>query len=293
MASLLIVAESAEDRDQITQLLAENSQWKLYTAASADNARSQLEQCGIDLLLLEMDTHKSADDLVPLVREQFPRVPILIIAPDNNHDALVKALVLGAASYVPRGRLSRELPATIKRLLALSSREYRRRLAECLHSDQCRMVVRSDLEMIPAVVGYLRNSAEDFGLCDIRDSFRMAVALEEALTNAVIHGNLEVGSELRAVDECAYAALLDRRLAEEPYRSRTVQVDSYFDAEEVHVVITDEGPGFDPNKVPDPTDPANLEKPHGRGLMLMGSFMDEVQYNDKGNQVTLWKRRTA
>ena len=51
--------------------------------------------------------------------------------------------------------------------------------------------------------------------------------------------------------------------------------------------VRDEGPGFDPNKLPDPTDPANLEKVSGRGLLLMKTFMDEVTFNATGNQVTM------
>ena len=58
-------------------------------------------------------------------------------------------------------------------------------------------------------------------------------------------------------------------------------------------VIRDEGPGFDPRELPDPTDPTNLERPSGRGLLLMRTFMDDVSYNDDGNQVTLIKRRNS
>ncbi len=57
-------------------------------------------------------------------------------------------------------------------------------------------------------------------------------------------------------------------------------------------MIRDQGRGFDPNSLPDPTDPANLEKAAGRGVLLMRSFMDEVSYNDRGNSVTLVKRRS-
>ena len=52
-------------------------------------------------------------------------------------------------------------------------------------------------------------------------------------------------------------------------------------------IIRDEGPGFDPNKVPDPTAPENLEAVCGRGIWLMRSLMDEVDYNETGNEVTL------
>jgi anti-sigma regulatory factor (Ser/Thr protein kinase) len=55
-------------------------------------------------------------------------------------------------------------------------------------------------------------------------------------------------------------------------------------------VIRDEGKGFDMAKIPDPTDPENLVLPYGRGVMLINCFMDEVRYNDVGNEVTMIKR---
>ena len=55
-------------------------------------------------------------------------------------------------------------------------------------------------------------------------------------------------------------------------------------------VIRDEGKGFDTSNMPDPTDPANLERMSGRGLLLMRAFMTEVHHNDRGNQVTLIRR---
>jgi serine/threonine-protein kinase RsbW len=58
----------------------------------------------------------------------------------------------------------------------------------------------------------------------------------------------------------------------------------------IRVTIEDEGPGFNPEEVPDPTDFENLDKPSGRGIVLMRAFMDEVLYNDRGNQLTFCKR---
>ena len=57
--------------------------------------------------------------------------------------------------------------------------------------------------------------------------------------------------------------------------------------------IRDEGPGFDRSALPDPTDPANLEKVSGRGLMLIHAFMDEVSHNASGNEITMAKRAEA
>ena len=63
--------------------------------------------------------------------------------------------------------------------------------------------------------------------------------------------------------------------------------------EYLQIDIADEGPGFVPEDVPDPTEPDNLEKPGGRGIMLMRQYMTNVEYNDLGNAVTMFKRRTA
>ena len=57
------------------------------------------------------------------------------------------------------------------------------------------------------------------------------------------------------------------------------------------VIIKDEGEGFDPAALPDPTDAENIDRPCGRGVMLMRAFMDEVRYNARGNEVTLIRKR--
>ena len=99
-----------------------------------------------------------------------------------------------------------------------------------------------------------------------RDVFGVRLALEEALVNAIKHGN--------RMDP-----------------DKSVQIDWTLSEAGVRVVIEDEGEGFDVNDVPDPTDDENLDKPGGRGIMLMRSFMSVVEYNDSGNRLTLEKRK--
>ncbi len=100
------------------------------------------------------------------------------------------------------------------------------------------------------------------------DVFAVKLALEEVLINAIKHGN--------------------------KYDSnKSVNVAHEIDEHQAVFTITDEGEGFRPTDVPDPTADENLEKPCGRGLMLMRAFMDEVSYNDRGNQVRLMKRKSS
>lgn len=101
-----------------------------------------------------------------------------------------------------------------------------------------------------------------------RDVFGVRLALEEALVNAIKHGN--------GMDP-----------------AKQVRIHWRIDDSSVCVEIEDEGPGFTPEEVPDPTAEENLERPCGRGIMLMRSFMSRVEYNDRGNRVILEKRRES
>ena len=127
-------------------------------------------------------------------------------------------------------------------------------------------------------------------LCGASDLLRVGTALSEALRNAIDHGNLELSSSLREADDGSYEAMRRRRQQEPPYRDRRVHVETFFSRSEAKIIIRDEGPGFDPQSLPDPTDPENLLKSSGRGIMLMQTFMDDVTFNDRGNEVTLIRR---
>jgi anti-sigma regulatory factor (Ser/Thr protein kinase) len=117
------------------------------------------------------------------------------------------------------------------------------------------------------------------------------VALHEALSNAIFHGNLEVSSELREQEEAAYYRLAEQRRQQKPWSDRRVYLSARMSRLEAVFVVRDEGSGFDPSALPNPTDPANLERVSGRGLLLIQTFMDRVEHNETGNQITMSKRR--
>lgn len=97
--------------------------------------------------------------------------------------------------------------------------------------------------------------------------FGIKLALEEALTNAVKHGNRD-----------------------DPAKKITVRY--AVSKEKVVVIIRDEGQGFVPNEVPDPTSPERLPLPRGRGIMLIRAYMDVVEFRDDGRELYFLKHRT-
>jgi serine/threonine-protein kinase RsbW len=100
-----------------------------------------------------------------------------------------------------------------------------------------------------------------------RDVAGLRLALEEAVVNGLRHGN---GGDPR----------------------KQVVVRYCVTAEEVLAEVEDEGPGFDPGRVPDPTLPENLGRPGGRGLLLMRHYLTWLRFSGRGNRVTLCKRRS-
>lgn len=121
------------------------------------------------------------------------------------------------------------------------------------------------LREVAGVMKQLVDACKERGF-DGRAVFGLTLSLEEVLTNAVRHGNQK-----------------------DP--EKRVTVEAWIDDGAAVIAIEDEGEGFVPDALPDCTAEENLLRPHGRGVMLINAYMTEVHYNDRGNRVTLVKRR--
>jgi len=91
---------------------------------------------------------------------------------------------------------------------------------------------------------------------------KILVATLEAVNNAITHGN-------------------------KANPQKMVDVEITFDKNEMIITVTDEGPGFNPAAIPDPTMPENIEELSGRGVFLMKKLADSISFNEKGNSVTM------
>ncbi len=100
-----------------------------------------------------------------------------------------------------------------------------------------------------------------------RDLFLIQLAIEEAMVNAITHGNKQADDKV-------------------------VEIEFRVDPQTTFMRIKDQGAGFNPAAVPDPREDDHLECTNGRGVMLIREFMSEVRYNDRGNEVTMIKHRT-
>jgi CheY-like chemotaxis protein len=281
------------DRKLAGGLLQKHADWEVHYANDGSQALNEIELHLPDLVLTDLQMPQmNGLELVTKIREEYPMLPVILMTAKGSEEIAVEALQRGAAYYVPKKMLNQELKEVVERTL-ITAKESRSqsRLMRRMTKNETSFELENDLSLIPSVVGYLQDIVTQMRTCEETDRLRVGVALEEALLNAYYHGNLEVSSELREVDHSAYYNLAQERTQQDPYRDRRIRVEASVTPTESRYIIRDEGPGFNPSDLPDPTDPANIERPCGRGLLLMQTFMDQVDYNATGNEVTMIKRR--
>jgi len=130
--------------------------------------------------------------------------------------------------------------------------------------ERIALKVPSEFKYLERILNYISQRMVSLGIVDAEDT-DVILALDEAIVNAIKHGN-----------KC------------DP--DKCVHIIAEIRCDGVRFTITDEGSGFARDEVPDPTDPCRLLEPTGRGLLLINHIMDEVCYNDCGNEVKMFKR---
>lgn len=120
----------------------------------------------------------------------------------------------------------------------------------------------NDLRAIERSVDYLMDKGQEVGFDYDRLRLNFRVGLTEALANAMLYGNCR-----------------DPR--------KRVRVEAHLTSRQIKVQVTDEGRGFDPRALLDPTTPANRARSGGRGIFLIRQLMDQVEFNERGNSITM------
>lgn len=295
MPRILIVDDSPLDRRLVGGLLEKVKGVEISFAVNGAEALAAVQQDPPDLVLTDLEMPVLGGlDLVRRLRDLQSPVPVILMTAAGNEEIAVRALQTGAASYVSKRSLPHELWDTVSNVLRVSAeRRTQSRVLNRLQRWETEFEIENDLDLVTALSAYLMQSFSSLRLCSSAEQLRVGVALDEALLNAYFHGNMEVESKLRETNYHEFFDLAKRRSQESPYRERRIRVWTRYSPSEAVFTIRDDGPGFDIASLPDPRDPRYLERPHGRGLLLMRTFLDEVRYNERGNEVTLVKTATV
>ena len=261
---ILIVEGNAELRTVLAGALREQGH-DVVTAGDRNEAieRDDLE----DFDLIISDLAEYADSGVQIVSELKRKrlfVPIVVSSEEAQQAGIVKAFKLGATNYVRKPYDHEELRNIVEKTLG-----YKLRFVEDLKvlpyvREHIEFELPSDISLMNGVLHYLTQRVADLGVIK-PDASNLFIALDEAFVNAVKHGNRHDHQKL-------------------------VRITADLSTKEARFTIEDEGEGFNVGEIPDPRDPENLFKTSGRGVLLIYNIMDEVEYNERGNRLTMVKR---
>jgi serine/threonine-protein kinase RsbW len=205
-------------------------------------------------------------DVIPGTQEPVGGAVCLPDIP-STAETNVKAFKLCAANYRRDGFDEEELKELVATVLDYKIRFVDKiEVVKGLH-ENIQFELPSAMSLMHIVLEYLIKRVEKLGVCKPEQT-NLFVALDEAFVNAIKHGNKYDPTKL-------------------------IRVTADVSPDEARFTIEDEGEGFDVNNIPDPLDPENLFKTSGRGVLFIYNIMDEVQYNDRGNRLTMVKKAPA
>ena len=262
---ILIVDNNAELRALLEQVLTDLGHEVIATDDTATALRREdLDE--FDLVISDLDDHAESAgvQILSKLKQERLLVPVVITSEDLQQSGLVKAFRMGASNYLRRPYKKEELRHIVEKTLA-----YKLRFVEDLKvlpygRERIVFELPSDISLMNGVLHYLIERVTKLGIIQPERS-NLFIALDEAFVNAVLHGNKSDPKKL-------------------------VRITADLSTDEARFTVEDEGEGFDTRAIPDPLDPANMLKSSGRGVLLIHNIMDEVEYNERGNRLTMIKR---
>ena len=293
MTTVLVVDDSRVEQRLAGGLLSEVGITPVY-AGNGREALEMIARSAPDLVLTDLQMPEiDGLELVQEARLRFPRVPIVLMTAFGSEETAVAALKAGAASYVPKRNLASDLTSTVQVVLGVARvRREQAQVLDSLEETQSRFCLSNDGTQLQPLIEHLQRELRDVDFCPEGELIRVGTALYEALHNAIEHGNLELSSESREAPG-EHLRLINERRGSAPWCERKVRLCSRLTRDRATYIVEDDGAGFDVASLPDPTDAANLEKTSGRGLLLIRVFMDDVSFNESGNQITMVKCRST
>ena len=292
---ILVVDDSPTQLRQMQMVLEKDG----FLVRTVGNGNDAMESILADPPLLVVTDLQMPEmnglELVAAVKASNPSIPVILTTSQGSEEIAAKALREGASSYVPKRDLNSTLIQVVRQVLAVNqATQSVKEVAQFAIESTITLSLENEEHLVPKVIARLELPMVELGLFDEGERMQIAMALDEALLNAMIHGNLEVSSDLRQTDDGnPYNELIKARRSQSPYKDGRVIVHMHASLDSATIVIRDDGPGFDCQALRDPTDPENLERAGGRGLLLINAFMDEVRHNEKGNEITMIKRKIS
>ena len=295
MPIVLVVDDSPVDRKLIEGLLKSKLDWIIEFAEDGAKGLEMIDAIYPDIVITDLQMPQlNGLQLCAEVKAEYPHVPVVLITGKGSEDLAADALAAGAVSYVCKDDMSSSLLETVEQVLSVSKHIPPQELLMKYNTNsRFQFTLDNNQGLILPLVDFLTLNMEKLELGDKTDQRHCAIALEEALINALFHGNLEldrltIKEARRAMHEGSIAEGVSERLNDPQYKSRRIRVGIELTRREVKLIVRDDGPGFATSETMSHAEATSqFVRASGRGLTLVKNFMTDIQFNEQGNEIRM------
>ena len=297
MGCKILIAEDQDDSRYYLKTLLEREGYQVTEAQNGKVALQLFREASFDLVISDI-AMPEMDGLTLLgtIKKSHPEIPLIIISAYSDLQNVVKALHLGACDFLAKPYEKQDILKSIERAARLQNMvEVYKICTAGLTKESRHFVFGNDLDQINSIAQFL---CRDLAMLNMKSEIHpLQTSLVEGITNAILHGNLEISSKIKTHEDILsfdiFKKMARSKMLEAPYCDRKIFIEYSLDEEKMSYLIRDEGSGFNHKKLPDPLDPEGFLNPSGRGLLLIRTFCDEVSWNETGNEITFVKYRNS
>lgn len=290
-----------DDEEQIRYVLEKKLTRMGYKVITLEDAEDfiELSKTGnesIDLVISDIKLKRM--DGIELLRHidslENP-YPVLLITGHGNLEDAIQALRYGACDFIKKPFDLNEITSSVNRILrGKREAQLTENLGQYIVNEKRLFEIPVNPSICSVIAHILTRDLTAAGLCNRSTAGNISLALIEAIDNAMIHGNLEISSDvIEEIGIKGFNAEIEKRKNNNIFGNRKVSICYELDNNYVEYIIEDEGSGFDYTSLPDPRDPENFYKNSGRGLLIIRTLMDEVDWNEIGNVIRLRKYKVT
>ena len=298
--TILIADDEQIIRNVLKRKLEQSTSYQVLTADDGVPALEIFKSQPVDLVISDLImSQMNGIELLRNLKAHDPRVPVIIITGYGTLDDAIEAIKLGAEDFIKKPFDINEVIVTIdKTFRKLDEEADQRAIIKHIASEDVVLELPTDFDFLNKVINYVFSHLKARWQVGSENLHDVKVCLYEALYNAFEHGSLGISEDEKSryleIGQQAYRDFLAQRVLDPHYRGRIITVRVSIDMERLKVSIKDQGNGFDaPQRASNFFDSEELFKSSGRGLLLITSLMDEVSFNDSGNEISMSKLRST
>lgn len=290
---ILVVDDSSIARQMAGGLIRKQTPFEVEFAWDGDDALQRLSEDRIDVVVTDLIMPgKDGLELVQEMCSHHPNIPVLLMTAYGNEEIAADALSKGASSFVPKSQLPERLAPTVMGLVNRAMTDRCRTLAgTSMTGGVFEFELPNDMVLIETVVNTIHRTMSSMEIGTAGSRIRACTALDEALSNAVLHGNLDFSEEewatMRSSRGSQFSNWIESRSSQPQYQHRRVQLQATLKPDRAIFVVRDQGCGFDAMSHARHELRDYFDVGKDRGLTLMHSLVDAVDFSASANEVTL------